>query len=60
LNAHWFRSLHEARAIVAAWCEDFNQRRPHSALGYQTPAEFAAAWRSQQAGLALQKSKELR
>lgn len=28
------------------------QGRPHSALKYQTPAEFAAAWRSHHAGSA--------
>jgi putative transposase len=52
LNEHWFRSLAEARAIVSTWRQDYNQARPHSALGYQTPAEFAAAWRSRHAGTA--------
>lgn len=46
LNEHWFRTLPEARAIVASWRADYNERRPHSALGYQTPAEFAAQWRA--------------
>lgn len=46
LNEHWFRSLSEAREIIASWTRDYNQQRPHSSLGYQTPAEFAAAWRS--------------
>ncbi len=46
LNKHWFRSLAEAREIIGAWRADYNQRRPHSALGYQTPAEFRAAWRA--------------
>ena len=32
-----------ARAKIAAWRDDYNQRRPHSSLGYRTPAEFAAA-----------------
>jgi putative transposase len=52
LNEHWFRSLPEARQIVGRWRQDYNQGRPHSALGYQTPAEFAAAWRSRHAGSA--------
>jgi len=60
LNEHWFRSLPEARAIVAAWRMDYNQRRPHSALQYQTPAEFAAAWRTRHAGLARQHTTDLR
>jgi len=52
LNEHWFRTLAEAREIVAAWRADYNQQRPHSALEYRTPAEFAAAWRSRHAGTA--------
>ena len=39
LNAHWFRSLGEARQIVEEWRQDYNQVRPHSALGYATPAQ---------------------
>lgn len=45
LNEHWLTSLAHARAEIAAWRQDYNQQRPHSALGYQAPAEFAAAWR---------------
>jgi len=41
LNENWFCSLAEARAIIAAWRQDYNQCRPHSALGYRTPEEFA-------------------
>jgi putative transposase len=43
LNLHWFTSLEEARRIIEAWRIDYNERRPHSSLGYRTPAEFAAA-----------------
>lgn len=46
LNDHWFRSLAEARILISAWRRDYNQHRPHSALNYQTPAEFAARRRS--------------
>ena len=46
LNDHWFRSLAEARILISAWRRDYNQHRPHSALNYQTPAEFAARHRS--------------
>jgi putative transposase len=53
LNEHWFRTLAEARAAITAWRTDYNQRRPHSALAYRTPAEFAAAWRSRHAGSAM-------
>lgn len=42
LNENWFVSLQEAREKIEAWRRDYNQVRPHSSLGYQTPAEFAA------------------
>jgi len=35
-------SLAEARWVVDCWRLDYKYRRPHSALDYQTPAEFAA------------------
>ena len=38
-----FDGLRDARATTAAWKDDSNHRRPHSSLGFQTPAEFAAA-----------------
>jgi len=41
LNEQWFLGLADARQIVEAWRQDYNQARPHSALGYQTPAAFA-------------------
>jgi putative transposase len=40
LNEHWFLGLGDARRIVETWRQDYNQERPHSALGYQTPEEF--------------------
>jgi transposase InsO family protein len=40
-NENWFRSLAEARETIEAWRMDYNQCRPHSALGYRTPEEFA-------------------
>jgi putative transposase len=42
LNLYEFTALGEARTLTAAWREDYNHRRPHSSLGYQTPAAFAA------------------
>jgi len=41
LNEHWFNSLREARGIIEQWRQDYNSVRPHSALSYQTPLEFA-------------------
>jgi len=42
LNQHWFKSLRHAREIITEWRNHYNTQRPHSALGYQTPAEFLA------------------
>jgi len=41
LNEHWFTSLDEARVLIRAWQKDYNENRPHSALGWSTPREFA-------------------
>lgn len=43
LKRELFGSLAEARVIVEAWRMEYNEQRPHSSLGYQTPAEFAVA-----------------
>lgn len=41
LRVSWFQNLFEARRILARWRQDYNHARPHSSLGYRTPAEFA-------------------
>ena len=41
LNENWFCDLADAREKIAQWKRDYNQARPHSALGYRTPEEFA-------------------
>lgn len=41
LNVSWFENLWDARRKIAAWQEEYNEERPHSSLGYRTPAEFA-------------------
>jgi transposase InsO family protein len=41
----------QARAILARWVHDYNTERPHSSLGYATPAAYAAELEKQRAGL---------
>ena len=38
-----FTTRAQARAVVAAWIEDYNTRRRHSALGMQSPAAYEQA-----------------
>jgi putative transposase len=41
LNETLFPSLSHVRATVASWRADYNLNRPHSRLGWLTPAEYA-------------------
>lgn len=34
--------MSHARAVIAGWVEDYNNARPHSSIGYRTPAAYAA------------------
>lgn len=43
LSREAFWSLKEAQVLVEDWRGHYNHRRPHSSLGYQPPAAFAAA-----------------
>ncbi|MDC7698419.1 integrase core domain-containing protein, partial [Vogesella indigofera] len=47
LNEHVFDTLAEARQIIAAWRDDYNQVRSHGAIGRIPPAVFAARYRQQ-------------
>lgn len=42
LNETLFMSMGHAREKITAWADDYNTGRPHSSLGYATPAAFAA------------------
>ncbi|GAB03793.1 transposase InsO family protein [Gordonia amarae] len=42
LNRNCWTSVLEARVVIADYKDDHNYRHRHSALGYQTPAEYAA------------------
>jgi putative transposase len=41
LNGVIFCSLNEARIVIERWRREYNQIRPHSALGYRPPAPAA-------------------
>jgi putative transposase len=41
LTLEWFRSRAEAVAVIETWRGHYNLVRPHSSLGYRTPAEFS-------------------
>jgi putative transposase len=41
LNVHSFVSLAHAQAVIAQWRHDYNDHRPHGALGRLTPSEYA-------------------
>jgi len=44
LNMHVFNSASEAAVRVRLFRQHYNEERPHSALGYQTPSGFKCAW----------------
>jgi putative transposase len=44
LNQNWFLSLADAGETIENWRQDYNEYRPHSSLGQQTPSEFVAGW----------------
>ena len=48
LNQHWFESIEEAKFVIENWRFDYNNKRPHSSLGFQTPSEYMVKWRMEQ------------
>jgi putative transposase len=44
LNVEVFLALSDVRDKLTRWREDYNQVRPHSALGDSAPAAFARSW----------------
>ena len=51
LNETLFFTIGQARVILKRWIDDYNTERPHSSLGYATPAAFAAGLEKQRTGL---------
>lgn len=43
LEQELFTSLQEARLLARRWQWEYNYERPHSSLGYKTPAKYAAS-----------------
>ena len=41
-----FNSLFEAQLLLEDWRLEYNHYRPHQSLNYQTPAEYARRWRT--------------
>lgn len=48
LSGELFESLRHARAVVAAWQDEYNHHRPHSSLGGLTPTSAREAWTDSQ------------
>ena len=42
LSLQWFRNRVDAKVGIEQWRRHYNEVRPHSSLGYLTPAEFKA------------------
>lgn len=42
LSLQWFRNRADAKVSIEQWRQHYNEVRPHSSLGYLTPAEFKA------------------
>jgi putative transposase len=57
LNETLFSKLAQARVALAMWRADYNDARPHSQLGWQTPTEFAATFPIPRRALALRNAK---
>ena len=47
LSLEWFRHRTDATHVIEHWRRHYNEVRPHSSLGYLTPAEFKAQFKSQ-------------
>lgn len=48
LNLETFHNRDHARALIKLFGRHYNERRPHSSLGYLTPREFAQEWKAKQ------------
>lgn len=51
LNRELFLSVTEAKVLLDGWRIEYNQRRPHGSLAWQTPASYAAGNETVSAGV---------
>jgi transposase InsO family protein len=51
LDVEAFATLLEAKTLAEDYRIDDDTYRPHSSLGYRTPASFAAEWAHQPTGI---------
>ena len=59
LNTHWFLSLADAREKLECWRRDYNEVRPHGAIGNKPPAALLALHRRHQPADADESRKNL-
>ena len=52
LNIHEFQSIEHARQVIEHWRRDYNEHRPHGALGHLTPSEYARSGQKRTLGAA--------
>ena len=50
LDRELFVGLDEARYVLDEWRNEYNHRRPHSGIKWQTPAAYAATLTKESAG----------
>ncbi len=50
MNVETFFDLSDVREKLEHWRLDYNQARPHSALGDRSPEEFVREWKESSAG----------
>jgi putative transposase len=58
LDREWFHTPQEARVLIEQYRRQYNEARPHSSLGYHTPAEIGACRAPSSSGRATEHGRE--